>query len=84
MIGRFDYVRYDLDHSVMQQQFKDRVLELEAKIEELPGGRAKSLALTKLEECYMWIGKAVRDHQIEHGGSAADVPERGETGLKSY
>lgn len=32
--------------------------------------RAKALALTKLEECYMWIGKALRDDQIARIGSA--------------
>jgi hypothetical protein len=28
-------------------------------------GRAKSIILTKLEEAFMWMGKAVRDDQIE-------------------
>lgn len=38
----------------------------------------KSLAITKLEECYMWIGKAIRDEQIARGGDNKHVPERGE------
>lgn len=30
----------------------------------LPGnGRSKSLCLTKLEESFMWLGKAIRDEQ---------------------
>jgi hypothetical protein len=32
---------------------------------------------TKLEEAYMWIGKAVRDDQIERNGSAELLEERG-------
>jgi len=32
--------------------------------------RAKALAITKLEEVYMWIGKAIRDDQIKRNGSA--------------
>ena len=40
-------------------------------------GRAKSLALTKLEECYMWIGKGLRDHQIAVNAEESEhVPER--------
>lgn len=42
--------------------------ELVEKYIESP--RAKALALTKLEECYMWIGKGVRDDQIKRNGSA--------------
>lgn len=38
--------------------------------------RAKALALTKLEEVYMWIGKAIRDDQIERNGSAELQEER--------
>ncbi len=32
--------------------------------------RSRAVALTKLEELYMWIGKAVRDEQILRNGSA--------------
>ena len=42
----------------------------------LPEGRAKSLALTKLEECYMWIGKAIRDAQMKRNGGAELQEER--------
>lgn len=39
-------------------------------------GRAQALALTALEESYMWCGKAIRDAQIERGGSAPLMEER--------
>jgi hypothetical protein len=77
MAGRFDYVRYDEHHTKLQSEFKETATKLEEQIEQLEPGRAKSLALTSLEECYMWIGKAIRDQQITFGGSAEDVPERG-------
>ena len=43
---------------------------------QLKSPRTVALALTKLEECYMWIGKAIRDDQIERNGSAELQEER--------
>lgn len=77
MSGRFDYVRYDDQSTATQAEFKVTFEAVAAKIETLGAGRPKSLALTKLEEAYMWVGKAIRDDQIARGGDAADVPERG-------
>lgn len=76
MPGRFDYVKYDEKAVSQQQDFKNFCQGLEGHINELKSPRAKSLALTKLEECYMWIGKAIRDDQIERNGSAPLQEER--------
>lgn len=66
--GRFDYVKYSGTTALLQEGFKTHCQELEKAIELLLGpGRATSLALTKLEEVYMWIGKALRDLQIATG-----------------
>lgn len=67
---RFDYVRYD-DKSISQQEvFKAACVRLEQEIDaRLEPGRCKSLALTKLEEVYMWIGKSLRDEQIAREGT---------------
>lgn len=74
-MSRFDYVKYD-DHAfALQGLTKDMCIELEKMIETIGStldpvtdkskvGRSKASALTKLEECYMWIGKAIRDDQI--------------------
>lgn len=77
-MSRFDYVKYD-DKAITQQDgFKKLVSEIEAYIEgSLGSPRAKALALTKLEETYMWIGKAIRDDQIARNGSAPLQEERG-------
>ncbi len=62
--GRFDYVKYDNSSMVDQEEAKDLCRKLEHLIDGLGAGRAQSLALTKLEEVYMWIGKAIRDEQV--------------------
>lgn len=70
MAGRFDYIAYDEIAASDQRVFKYEFEELEHAIDSLPSGRAKYLALTKLEECYMWIGEAIRDGQLARNGSA--------------
>lgn len=77
---RFSYIRYDEIAQTKGQDFKKQFVELATKVEEkLPNGRAKSLVLTKLEEAYMWVGKAIRDEQISRTppSSNPEVPERG-------
>lgn len=76
-MNRFDYVRYDDISIQVQDRVKTAATLLSSIIEnELTDGRAKALALTKLEECYMWVGKAVRDEQISRRGSAPAQEER--------
>lgn len=69
-MSRFDYVAYDQVASSAQGFAKTVCTDLEEVIMTLPDGRAKSLALTHLEECYTWIGKAIRDDQIARNGTA--------------
>jgi hypothetical protein len=76
-MGRFDYVKYDDKANIHQAAFKDEVTHLEQLISaNLHSPRAKSLALTKLEEVYMWIGKDIRDDLIERTGKAELQEER--------
>ena len=75
-MSRFDYVKYDESSAGMQHLAKMDCERLEITIEKLTNGRAKALALTALEECYMWIGKAIRDDQIQRNGSAPLQEER--------
>lgn len=70
MTGRFDYVKYDEASIKTQSEAKALCEKMEWHINtQLKDGRAKSLALTKLEEVYMWIGKAIRDEQVQHRGA---------------
>lgn len=74
---RFDYVKYDEQAIKCQAQFKEAFESIERMVDTLPNGRAKSLIFTKLEEAYMWTGKAIRDDQIARNGTAPLQEERG-------
>lgn len=66
---RFDYIKYDEIALAAQDGFKAMVSELETHIEaSIKCPRSKQLALTKLEEVYMWIGKGIRNDQIGRTG----------------
>lgn len=74
--SRFDYVKYD-DYAMRGQALaKLHCEKIEAAIENLPPSDEKKRALVKLEECYMWIGKAIRNDQIARNGSAPLQEER--------
>lgn len=75
-MGRFDYVKYDEISSAQQAELKQKAQELESLINKLYAPHAKLRALDKLEETYMWIGKAIRDDQIGRNGSAELMEER--------
>jgi len=75
-MSRFDYVKYDEKAQKEQDDSKVLVQGLERLVNGLGAGRAQALAITKLEECYMWIGKAIRDEQIKRNGSAELLEER--------
>lgn len=68
MTGRFDYIKYDAEAEKAQSIFKALFVNLSKMIGALPRGRAQALALTKIEESYMWVGKAIRDNQLERTG----------------
>lgn len=71
MSNRFDYVKYDELAICDQQHFKILFQGLEDLVEkQLKSPRAKALVITNLEQAYMWIGKAIRDDQIERNGKA--------------
>lgn len=76
-MSRFDYVKYDENAIKVQEATKEAVKNVEAVISTgIKPGRHTALALTKLEECYMWVGKAIRDDQIALNGSAPLQEER--------
>lgn len=79
-MSRFDYVKYDNKAQEDQAYIKTRFEELEeAVMGNLKPGRASALVLTKLEEAYMWVGKAIRDEQIARNGAAELQESRGNT-----
>jgi hypothetical protein len=74
-MSRFSYVKYDQESVELQNRFKAKFEEIETYLAVLPEGRAKSLVMTKLEEAYMWVGKAIRDEQAKHR-TVEEQPER--------
>lgn len=77
MNRRFDYIRYDDFSKNLQEDFKKKfeAIEMNAMMQ-LSDSRARSLMLSRLEEAYMWIGKAIRDMQIARGAVGDHMPER--------
>lgn len=79
--GRFDYVRYDNESIALQESLKPEFERLTDLVTlKLKPGRAQALVYTKLEEAYMWAGKAIRDEQIKRNGSAELQEERRDDG----
>jgi hypothetical protein len=64
-MSEFDYIKFDFDAHTMQLRFKFMFQSIKQEVDKLPPGRAKDLVCIKLEEAYMWVGKAIRDEQIE-------------------
>lgn len=64
MTTRLDYVTWDEISEKNQQQVKKQYQAIEAFIEEtLQNSREKTLALIKLEESWMWVGKSIKVDQ---------------------
>ena len=73
---RFNYIKYDDYSTRLSEEAKGACEQMEGFINSLGNGRAQSLALTHLEEMFMWIGKAIRDLQISKNGSSEHIAER--------
>lgn len=79
MSNRFDYVKYDQRAINMQNHVKEVCQQLEEYMQQfIPEGRPKSLALTSLEEFYMWVGKAIRDDQLTRVNNTELQEQRGD------
>jgi len=70
-INRFDFIEYDDLSREQQLNFKNQFIKIANDIEAISTGNERSslIALVKLEECYMWVGKAIRDNQIIRKGN---------------
>lgn len=76
MADRFGYVKYDERAVKLQDSFKSLFIAIEQQLDDSLSlsGRSKALALTALEEAYMWVGKAIRDDQISRDGQTEKLP----------
>ena len=62
--SRFSYVKYDAKHETLSSKIRTEFENLEVLLLDLGQNREASLAVTKLEEAFMWAGKAIRNSQI--------------------
>ena len=70
-MSRFGYIAYDDLATSKSGAVRAAMQEVETLLlQHLPESRPRSLALTKLEEAFMWIGKAIRDDQLERESAA--------------
>jgi hypothetical protein len=66
MLGKFELLPYDSSSQALSNSALQKVDDVRAFIEtNIKPGREASLAMTKVEECFMWIGKAIRNDQYE-------------------
>jgi hypothetical protein len=65
MQTRYDYVAWDEKAQHQSDGMKGLCLGLEASINSLTDSREKSMAITKLEETFMWVGKAIRSDLLK-------------------
>lgn len=73
-MNTFKHIVYNEKSINTQNRFKNAVEMLFVDIDtSLKSPRAKALALTNLEQCFMWIGKAIRDDQIESDNLPTDL-----------
>lgn len=76
-LNRFDYIQYDEKGNNDQATFKQAFQALENQVNSLlVSERAKALVFTKLEEAYLWIGKALRDDQFVRSGGTIEMNEQ--------
>jgi hypothetical protein len=69
-MNRFDYFAYDDISKKLQSDIKEVCIRLETEIDaSIICPRSKALALTKLEELYMWCGKGIRNDQLKRATS---------------
>ena len=64
-MSRFEFIKYDDARTKKQKHYNDQFRDLERLVEQVTDTRTRSMILTKLEEAYLWVGKALRDEQAK-------------------
>lgn len=75
-MSKFNYVKYDERSEMLQNKFKKMVVDLDAMIMSFPNTHTRYNACAALEVFYMWVGKTIRDDQIQRNGYADLQEER--------
>ncbi len=61
-MSTLQYVQPTDEQKEAMQSYRDKYEALFNDVKEMPDGRGKSLALTKLEESAMWVNKAITNN----------------------
>ncbi len=61
-MSTLQYVQPTDEQKATMQNFRDKMEALMTEIQSLPANRGLSLALTKLEECAMWLNKSITNN----------------------
>lgn len=72
---RFGHVQFDDENKNLSKACREGCITLEAQLEKLPVSRERSIAFTKLEECFMWVNKALREKQIDKQLTESGAPK---------
>lgn len=68
-MSRFDAVQFDESSKEKYALLTHEYCKLERIVNDLlEDGRARSVVMTKLEESFMWVGKAIRNDQWKREG----------------
>lgn len=74
-MNQFDEYSFDEKSKEMVSAIQEHFEVLFDKIMALPEGRGRALAVTKLEESWGWVRKAIRDNQVWRNGVESSIPE---------
>ncbi len=78
-MSRFDGIAFNEQSKTWSSELKKSFEKLEEQIDNyLLDSRSKSVAITHLEDAFMWINKAIKDQQIKSEGDPALQQERAE------
>lgn len=65
MTDRYEHIEFSVFQHNLHLKFRSLFKTIEKELDHIAPGRARSIVLTKIEEAYMWVGKAIRDEQRE-------------------
>lgn len=75
-MNRYDYVKYNNEAEQLQAKFKGWFSAMSVSVDDaIKCPRSRALVQTKLEEAYMWIGKGIRNDQIERNEGKFETQE---------
>jgi len=65
MPSRFEFVKFNDESKAAHSEFTEKFKQLEQDILTIRSNPYRFEAMKSLEACYMWVGKAIRQEQIQ-------------------